>query len=96
MEREWLAGDCWLWCERTRVPVLWIGPVQRDGPAAPLYACAPCIQHLTARARAHFVAKRPSLCSDSHLRSCRAPSHGRGAGPNPRRSYTPKRIPDDL
>lgn len=39
--------------------MLWIGPVQWDGPAAPLYACEPCIQRLTAKARAYFVAKRP-------------------------------------
>ena len=57
MDRSWDTGDCWLWCERTGVPVLWLGPVQWMGHTAPLYACAPCVHHLEGKVRAYFTLK---------------------------------------
>ncbi|MER6145917.1 hypothetical protein ABT174_38905 [Streptomyces sparsogenes] len=46
MQRRWACGDCWLWCERTGIPVLWLGPVQWEGQHAPLYACQSCLRRL--------------------------------------------------
>ncbi|MEU4898624.1 hypothetical protein AB0B12_39400 [Streptomyces sp. NPDC044780] len=46
MRRRWALGECWLWCERTAVPVLWLGPVIWVGGNAPLLACERCIRHL--------------------------------------------------
>ncbi|GLV78122.1 hypothetical protein Shyhy02_61220 [Streptomyces hygroscopicus subsp. hygroscopicus] len=34
MQRRWALGECWLWCERTAVPVLWLGPALWDGGRA--------------------------------------------------------------
>ncbi|WP_409469707.1 hypothetical protein [Streptomyces sp. HC307] len=61
MEGHWVTGDCWLGCERTGVPVLWLGPVQRDGQAAPFYACEPCLKRLKARAVAYFMERQPAI-----------------------------------
>jgi hypothetical protein len=59
---EWEFGDCWLYCERRGLPVLWVGAAQNDGAAAPMYACASCLQRLTDRIHAHFRKrdKRPT------------------------------------
>lgn len=46
MRREWMVGECWLYCERSGVPVLWLGPVQEDGCTAHLYACVDCLARL--------------------------------------------------
>lgn len=58
MQRKWVTGDCWLWCERTAVPVLWLGPLQWEGQHAPLYACEPCIHRLEQRVHAYLLQKR--------------------------------------
>ncbi|NEB75978.1 hypothetical protein G3I40_12210 [Streptomyces sp. SID14478] len=59
MDREWITGECWLWCERTGVPVVWLGPVQWGGQHAPLYSCAPCLRRLETKA-AHYLLTRKS------------------------------------
>ena len=58
---EWITGDCWLYCGRRNLSVLWIGVAQTHGAAAPLYACGPCLQRLTDRVHAHHGARdRPT------------------------------------
>ncbi|MFG2225406.1 hypothetical protein [Streptomyces sp. NPDC048644] len=52
MDRQWTTGDCWLWCQRTGVQVLWLGPVQWDGQHAALHACEACIHHVENKLRA--------------------------------------------
>ncbi len=47
-----VTGDCWLGCERTGVPVIWLGPLQWDGQHAPVYSCKPCLDRLKAHALA--------------------------------------------
>jgi hypothetical protein len=61
VQRHLITGDCWLWCERTGVPVLYLGPVQVDGQHAPFYACEPCVDRLTRRALAYFMERRPAI-----------------------------------
>ncbi|MFF5668766.1 hypothetical protein ACFY8S_01295 [Streptomyces hygroscopicus] len=51
MQRRWALGECWLWCERTAVPVLWLGPALWEGGNAPIHACSWCIRHLESRVR---------------------------------------------
>ncbi|EFL34028.1 predicted protein [Streptomyces viridochromogenes DSM 40736] len=46
-------------CERTGVPVIWLGPLQWDGRPAPVYSCKPCLDRLKARALAYFMQRRP-------------------------------------
>ncbi|MFC5666922.1 hypothetical protein ACFP3U_28635 [Kitasatospora misakiensis] len=47
----WAAGDCWLYCGRTSVRVLWLGPVTAaGGVTAGLLACADCISTLHGKA----------------------------------------------
>lgn len=58
MQRQWVNGDCWLWCERTGVLVLWLGPVQWEGQHAPLHACESCIHRLEAKAISYFLDPR--------------------------------------
>jgi hypothetical protein len=58
--RHWVTGDCWPGCERTGVPVIWLGPVQRDGQHAPFYACVPCLNRLKRQANACFLQWRPT------------------------------------
>jgi hypothetical protein len=60
MERHWVAGDCWLGCERTNVLVIWLGPVQWDGQHAPLMTCEPCLDRLKAQAQQYFVRREPT------------------------------------
>ncbi|MCF6523782.1 hypothetical protein [Streptomyces sp. JJ36] len=55
--QTWLVGECWLYCERQDVPVTWVGPAQWLGQHAPVYACAPCLQRLTAKVRAYLLHK---------------------------------------
>lgn len=52
----WLVGECWR-CDTTDVLVLWIGPAETHGAAAPFYACGPCIQRLTDRIHAYNGAR---------------------------------------
>ncbi|PJE95831.1 hypothetical protein CUT44_21515 [Streptomyces carminius] len=44
--RTWITGQCWLYCLRPQVPVMWIGPVWAEGQQAGLYACEGCVQTL--------------------------------------------------
>ncbi|WP_329576844.1 hypothetical protein OG500_04630 [Kitasatospora sp. NBC_01250] len=56
----WAAGDYWLYCGRTSVRVLWLGPVTAAGGiTAGLLACADCISTLHGKAVA-AMAKRDS------------------------------------
>lgn len=48
-------GACWLWCQRSDVPVWWLGPVRCEGQHAPLYACAPCTRRLDVKRLAHLI-----------------------------------------
>ena len=59
--RVWVTGACWLGCERTGLPVIWLGPVQWDGQHASFYACEDCLERLVAQARAHFLHKSPAV-----------------------------------
>ncbi|MGW2951469.1 hypothetical protein [Streptomyces eurythermus] len=59
MVRQWVTGDCWLGCQSTGVPVLWLGPLQWDGQHAPLYSCEPCLDRLMAQAVAYWLNRRP-------------------------------------
>ncbi|GAA2505738.1 hypothetical protein GCM10010406_48000 [Streptomyces thermolineatus] len=62
---DWVHGRCWLYCRRTGVPVIWIGPVQSAGMQAPMYGCAVCIAELnrlvwtslTAKDRSRFPSR---------------------------------------
>lgn len=54
MERQWINGDCWLGCQRTGVPVIWLGPVQWDGQHAPFHACEPCLDRLKKQALSYW------------------------------------------
>ena len=60
MERHWVIGDCWLGCESTGVPVIWLGPVQWDGQHAPFMACESCLSRLKAQAEKYFVEREPA------------------------------------
>ncbi|MEJ8654696.1 hypothetical protein WKI65_43360 [Streptomyces sp. MS1.AVA.3] len=55
MERQWATGDCWLWCQRTGVWVLWLGPVQWEGQHAPLLACEPCVRVAEAKLHSYLM-----------------------------------------
>lgn len=55
MERRWVSGDCWLWCERIAVLVLWLGPVLWEGGNVPLHACGRCIRRLESKIRGALV-----------------------------------------
>ncbi|MFE0763661.1 hypothetical protein [Streptomyces smyrnaeus] len=57
MTREWTLGECWLYCERDGVLVLWVGPLQEDGQTAPIFACADCLNRLRAKAHRYHAAK---------------------------------------
>lgn len=73
-EQHWITGECWLYCGRAHVPVMWLGSVQWLGQHAPLYACAPCVRSLNARVRAHLYTK-------DHHRGGHAALHtGKAAG----------------
>lgn len=53
----WVAGRCWLCSGFLDAWVMWIGHIEVWGSRVPLYACAPCLDHLTAKA-AQEVARR--------------------------------------
>ncbi|MGW2724887.1 hypothetical protein [Streptomyces sp. NPDC001492] len=61
MDSHWVAGDCWLGCERTGLLVIWLGPVQWDGQHAPFMACADCLARLKAQALTHFMQRQPVI-----------------------------------
>ncbi|MEE4599155.1 hypothetical protein V2J94_46370 [Streptomyces sp. DSM 41524] len=55
MRRQWTTGNCWLWCERAELPVLWLGPVLWEGGNAPLHACEGCIRRLESKIRSVLI-----------------------------------------
>ncbi|MFD8774451.1 hypothetical protein [Streptomyces sp. NPDC059916] len=55
--REWMTGECWLYCERSGVLVLYVGPLQEDGQHAPIYACEDCLNRLRGKARRYNDAR---------------------------------------
>jgi hypothetical protein len=61
MEAQWVTGDCWLGCERTGVPVIWLGPVQWDGQHAPFMVCKGCLDRLKRQANAYFMQRQPAV-----------------------------------
>ncbi|WP_330309904.1 MULTISPECIES: hypothetical protein [unclassified Streptomyces] len=60
MQAQWVIGDCWLGCERTGVPVIWLGPVQWDGQHAPFMVCEGCLDRLKRQANAYFRQRQPA------------------------------------
>ncbi|MEU0058487.1 hypothetical protein [Streptomyces sp. NPDC006334] len=60
MTQQWVTGDCWLGCERTDLPVVWLGPVMWDGQHAPFYACNDCLERLMRQALAYFLERSPA------------------------------------
>ncbi|WP_411152953.1 hypothetical protein [Streptomyces sp. A30] len=61
MHVQWVTGDCWLGCERTGLPVIWLGPVQWDGQHAPFMACGDCLARLKRQANAYFMQHQPAI-----------------------------------
>ncbi|MFE4794029.1 hypothetical protein ACFRFL_02725 [Streptomyces sp. NPDC056708] len=51
----WVTGNCWLYCRREGVRVLWVGSVHAPGATGDLYACGPCVAELDhmVRVQAH-------------------------------------------
>lgn len=65
MGRRWTSGECWLWCERIAVLVLWLGPVLWEGGYVPLHACERCIRRLESKARGALIrGGAPSLAPE--------------------------------
>jgi hypothetical protein len=48
----WVTRECWLYCGRRGVAVLWVGSVTTPGATADVYACGPCLATLARMARA--------------------------------------------
>jgi hypothetical protein len=48
---------CWLYCRRTSVPVIWLGPAQFEGMHAPMFGCSECIAELEHMIWQYFVHK---------------------------------------
>lgn len=48
---------CRLYCRRSGIPVIWIGPAQFEGMSAPMFGCANCIAELEHMIGQHFVRK---------------------------------------
>jgi hypothetical protein len=65
----WEQGDCWLWCQRQRVDVTWIGPASVGGLSAPMYACEPCIRQLGERVWLTNMRRDGSLSNEPHRAS---------------------------
>ncbi|MER8099979.1 hypothetical protein [Kitasatospora sp. NPDC094016] len=75
----WVLGDCWLYCGRTSVRVLWLGPVTAAGGiSAALHACAKCVAELHRRAVAAMT-ERDAPKTDPNRR----PRHARPRTPSP-------------
>ncbi|MBV9026570.1 MAG: hypothetical protein JO362_22865 [Streptomycetaceae bacterium] len=59
----WVTGNCWLYCRRSGLPVMWVGTAQSVGVYAPLYAplyaCEQCLAELSAMVWQH-VQRRDS------------------------------------
>jgi hypothetical protein len=60
MEQTWVTGACWLGCERTDLPVIWLGPVQWDGQHAPFMCCGDCLARLKKQALDYFMQRQPA------------------------------------
>ncbi|GAB7185959.1 hypothetical protein ATKI12_5790 [Kitasatospora sp. Ki12] len=75
---EWVSGDCWFYCGRRGLPVLWLGPATSPGGlTAPLYACTECIAQINDR-----------IWEYAGTRDVRVmPARGRHARPRPRRPF---------
>lgn len=50
---HWVAGMCWLYCRRSGIQVLWIGPAHAPGGTAPMFACVDCIYELARMVEQH-------------------------------------------
>ncbi len=48
---------CWLYCRRSHIPVIWLGPVTSSGIQAPFYGCRECIAELDHMVWAYVEAK---------------------------------------
>ncbi|MQS01161.1 hypothetical protein [Streptomyces alkaliterrae] len=50
-----MTGECWLFCRREGVAVLWVGSVTTPGATGDVYACGPCLAELDhmVRVQAH-------------------------------------------
>ncbi|WP_256107705.1 hypothetical protein [Streptomyces sp. ODS05-4] len=54
-DETWRTGRCWL-CDAPDVPIAWLGPVHSATfGAAPLHACAPCVDRLEQRICDHHA-----------------------------------------
>ncbi|MFJ4677551.1 hypothetical protein [Kitasatospora sp. NPDC088783] len=63
----WTVGDCWLYCGRTSVRVLWLGPVTAaGGVTAELLVCADCISTLHGREVAAMAKRDKSATERTH------------------------------
>ncbi|MEV7360828.1 hypothetical protein [Kitasatospora sp. NPDC091276] len=63
----WAAGDCWLYCGRTSVRVLWLVPVTAaGGVTAGLLGCADCISTLHGKALAAMAKRDDSATERTH------------------------------
>ncbi|AUG78111.1 hypothetical protein CFP65_3311 [Kitasatospora sp. MMS16-BH015] len=75
----WTLGDCWLYCGRTSVRVLWLGTVTAAGGIhAALHACAECIARLHGKAVTATV-ERDAPATDTGRRA----RHARPKVPRP-------------
>lgn len=63
----WAVGDCWLYCGRASVRVLWLGPVTAaGGVTAGLLACGDCISTLHSKAVAAMATRDKSATERTH------------------------------
>ncbi|MFF6971617.1 MULTISPECIES: hypothetical protein [Streptomyces] len=53
----WTTGDCWLYCRRAGVRVLWVGSVHTPAATGDLYACGACIAEIASRVRTQVIAR---------------------------------------
>ncbi|MEU6018665.1 hypothetical protein ABZ826_32975 [Streptomyces sp. NPDC047515] len=53
----WVTGNCWLYCRREGVRVLWVGSVHTPGATGDLYACGPCVAELDHMVRVQSYAR---------------------------------------
>ncbi|MDY0811474.1 hypothetical protein [Kitasatospora purpeofusca] len=55
-ENPWFVGFCWLYCDRTGLLVMPIGPVSTATTTVTMYACARCITYLDNLVWGHLYA----------------------------------------
>jgi hypothetical protein len=72
----WVTGECWLYCRRAGVAVLWIGSVTTPGATGDVYACGPCLAELDHMVRVqayerdgigHRAARSAALAAPAHV-----------------------------